>query len=154
MTVIPMGDPSAVKIAPIPADQIAATWGWLGDTLRPAIDRDKDTTEREVRLRLSMGLSSACRVTGEGVSGAIVTRMAPNGGGKPVAWVQYAAGSVTGGPKAVRATLIAILQQIEAAAKSGGAGEIRILGRFPWKRVCSDYEVVAESDRVELRKAL
>lgn len=138
---------------PIPKDRIGAEWWRISLLLGPAIDVDPGASREAVKGWLLSGQSEAFWVgVQDNATGIGVTTIGPIDGTE-VCWVNYIAGTVTGGPKAFVRTAHAIMDQIEILARQAGCAELRGGGRN-WSRVFPEWERFDPAHPNRIRKVI
>ena len=128
-----------IVFVPIPRERVPFEWERIASLLSSAFAHDGEATPLDVYAWLTSGQSEAFWVgAATNATGIIVTTTGPIDGTE-VCWINYAAGTVRGGPRAFIATARAIVDQIEDLAREAGCTELRGGGRN-WSRVFPEWE--------------
>lgn len=133
-----------------PTDAVL-TWHQIGEALAPAIER-AGKTQIEVLQHIVSREFQCWRTTGD-IDGALVTAVGPTlDSAARCLWLLYAAGTVSGGPRARLKAMRALLGEFEQMAMDDGCTEVRFEGRKGWA-VFKDYHPTGHP-RHEMRKVL
>jgi hypothetical protein len=130
----------------VPVGMIPAGWPVWSRQLAKAIETDPERDADDVLAELLSGELQLWRVVGE-ASGLVVTMFAPVAAtGVPAAWLLYAAGEATGGPRDRIQHYRDVVALFEQVAADGHASELWVEARDEWGRALLDigFEVVAE----------
>jgi hypothetical protein len=132
----------------IDAPRVPDNWTWVEAMLAPAVRRDDRRDMGVVHGLLLDGRMQLWVVDNNEANGLLVTSIEQTEGVWRL-WVNYVAGKVPGGLRAMRD----IIAEIETMAGEWGCTEVWLQGR-DWRRVLTDYEPTENVARNELRKVL
>lgn len=134
---------------PIARDRIAQEWPRIISLIGDAVGYDKNATPEDVFWWLATGQSEAFWIgVPEHAAGIAVTTT-----GDGICFVNYVAGTISGGPRRFIETARDIMAEIEELALEAGCTELRGGGRN-WSRVFPEWERYDPDNPNRMRKVI
>jgi hypothetical protein len=137
---------------PIPRERIPQEWPRILELIGPAVEMNADTPSQEVYEWLTSGRSEAFWVgVYPNCTGVCITTII-RADDECVCFIEYAAGTIKGGPRKFIETVRLIVGDIETLARNVGCTEVRAGGRN-WLPIFDGWDPVDDSPN-KVRKRL
>lgn len=136
----------------IPAPRVVHVWPWIMQTLDKALAQTKGNPFTLLH-ELTSGVSSAWKLEGD-AEGCVIASIAPTQDGKQALWIEYAAGSIPGGPRQKMRAAQDIVDKLTGIARHNNCAEVRIEGRMEWSRLLTGFVLTEINGTKVLRKVL